>query len=150
MQKSIEHKWQYRQPPSAVWEYLTQPELIAQWLMPNDFAPIVGHQFQFRTRPLPNFDFDGIAYCTVMEVKPFEKLIYSWKGGPGNGIINLDSIVEWTLFEKDGGTELQLRHSGFKAVENMIIFSAMSDGWYRNIQKIEHLLADRENGTTQS
>ena len=140
MQNTINHKIFFTQSPNEVWEYLTRPELMELWLMKNDFHPTVGHQFQFRTNPIPKFDFDGNIYCTVMEVTPFTKLSYSWKGGPGDGRITFDSVVEWTLHPKDNGTELEIVHSGFKVLENLLIFNAMNDGWLKNMNKIVELI----------
>lgn len=148
MSREIKHTLFLAHPVADVWDYLTQSDLIAQWLMPNDFKPVVGHQFQFTTKPLPQFDFDGNMYCTVMEIVPFEKLVYSWKGGPGSGIITLDSVVVWTLHPKDNGTELRLVHSGFKELANMIMFDAMNDGWWRNMNKINELINTAKNGAT--
>ena len=132
MTKSIQHTLFFAHPTAAVWEYLTNAELMAQWLMKNDFQPVVGHEFQFRTGPLPKFDFDGIAYCKVLEIVPLKKLSYSWKGGPEVGKITLDSLVVWTLAEKEGGCELHLVHSGFKETDNFAIYAAMNDGWIRS------------------
>src|SRR5579863_7455553 len=112
MNRTIKHNLFYSHTPEIVWEYLTNSALISQWLMPNDFQPIVGHDFTFRTKPIPLFEFDGIVYCKVLEIIPYKTLSYSWKGGPGNGKINLDSIVVWKLSPKDGGTEVLLEHSG--------------------------------------
>ena len=150
MTKSIHHKFFFPHPPEVVWEYLTKAELISQWLMENDFLPIVGHDFQFRTKPLPNFNFDGIVYCKVLEIIPFKKLSYSWKGGPGNGKITLDSIVVWTLHAKENGTELILKHSGFNEMENFTMYSLMNGGWLKNIQKISTLINAAKHGTTNS
>ena len=33
-------------PPEKVWRALTQPQLIEEWLMKNDFKPLVGHTFK--------------------------------------------------------------------------------------------------------
>ena len=44
-------------PPEKIWRALTQPHLIAEWLMRNDFAPVVGHRFDL-TGVLVNRD-DG-------------------------------------------------------------------------------------------
>lgn len=140
MQKTINHKVFFSQAPEEVWEYLTRPELIELWLMKTDLQPIVGHQFQFTTRPMPNFDFDGNVYCTMLEVRPFTRLSYSWKGGPGNGRITLDSVVVWTLHPKDNGTELEIVHSGFKEIENLMMFNIMNDGWLKNMNKIVELI----------
>lgn len=150
MKKDIAHTLFFNHAPEDVWEYLTKPELIELWLMKNDFQAKVGHQFNFWTRPLPQFDFDGVAYCMVLDIVPFKKLSYSWKGGPGNGVMTLDSVVEWTLVPKENGTELRLVHTGFKELENYIIFSAMNEGWLKNMQKIGTLLNDAKNGTGKS
>jgi uncharacterized protein YndB with AHSA1/START domain len=139
MQSTIKNEWIYEQSPKEVWEYLTQAELIALWLMPNDFKPIAGHEFQFRTKPIPSLDLDGIFHCRVLEIIPAEKLIYSWKGGPGDGTITLDTIVEWKLEKYKNGTKLFLHQSGFKDT-NLSIFNAMTNGWATNIEKmVKHL-----------
>ncbi len=139
MSKEIRHTIFYAHPPQDVWEYLTKPELIEQWLMKNDFKPTVGHQFQFRSKPMPELDWNGIINCTVLEVMPFKRIAYSWKSDDMNGNTTVESIVEWTLVAKDNGTELQLVHSGFKEV-NIAMFTAMDNGWYQNIHKITDLL----------
>jgi uncharacterized protein YndB with AHSA1/START domain len=146
MNRSINHTLFFPHPAETVWEYLTTPELMAQWLMPNDFEPIVGHDFQFRTKPMEKFDFDGIVYCKVLEIVPHKKLSYSWKGGPGDGRVTMDSIVVWMLKEKDGGTELVLEHSGFKELTNLPIFAAMDDGWLKNMHKIAALIKEKQHG----
>jgi uncharacterized protein YndB with AHSA1/START domain len=143
MSKSINHTLFYPQKPELVWEYLTTPALMAQWLMPTDFEPILGHEFQFRTNPKPDFDFDGIVHCKVLEILAPKKLVYSWKGGI-DGKITMDSIVTWTLTEKDNGTELTIVHNGFKVLTNIALFNGMNSGWLANIRKI----ADRLNATT--
>jgi uncharacterized protein YndB with AHSA1/START domain len=148
MTKSIKHTLFFKHSPEAVWEYLTKPELISQWLMETDFEPIVGLDFQFKTKPIPKFDFDGIVYCKVVEVVPYKKLSYSWKGGPGDVKVTMDSIVIWTLTAKDNGTELFLEHSGFKVLENLAIFNSMNEGWLKNIKKIAELLNAVKHGST--
>jgi uncharacterized protein YndB with AHSA1/START domain len=148
MQKEIRHVWQFRHPPEKVWEYLTNSELIAQWLMPNDFKPIAGHHFMFKIAPVPAIDFDGLVYCEVLEIKPFEKLIYSWKHGPAKGKINLESIVSWTLKPTETGTELKLEHKGFVDPKNLPDYQAMYSGWQTNVNKIEKLLLIRHPSET--
>jgi uncharacterized protein YndB with AHSA1/START domain len=140
MQNSIQHTVFYPHPPEAVWEYLTRPELIKQWLMETDFEPIVGYDFHFKTKAIPKLEFDGMVYCKVLEVVPPKKLTYSWKGGPGEGKITMDSIVRWTLTPKNNGTELFLDHSGFKVLTNIDIFNSMNEGWWKNMNKILELL----------
>ena len=73
MQTEIRQTWQFNRSPQEVWEYLTKPELIEQWLMKSDFQPILGHQFQF-TSP------QGTEHhCEVLELNPFTRLSYSWQ-----------------------------------------------------------------------
>jgi uncharacterized protein YndB with AHSA1/START domain len=141
MAASIKHQLFFPHPPAAVWEYLTSAELMELWLMKNNFQPIVGHEFQFRVNPIPSLDFDGIVYCEVLELVPLKKLSYSWKSGPGDGTINVDSVVRWELQSTDKGTELLLNHGDFTVLKNTGIFDAMDKGWLQNIHKI----ADRLN-----
>ncbi len=55
-------------PPEKVWRALTESQLIEEWLMKNDFQPVVGHRFNFRSTPVPNWD--GIIDCEVLVVEP--------------------------------------------------------------------------------
>jgi uncharacterized protein YndB with AHSA1/START domain len=140
MANSIHHRFFYPHQPATVWEYLTKSDLMAQWLMANDFQPFVGYDFQFKVNPIPKLNFDGIIYCKVLEIVPNKKLSYSWKSGPGNGKITLDSIVVWELHPKDNGTELIINHTGISLPENLSIYEAMNEGWLKNIQKIAALI----------
>ena len=150
MTTSINHQFFFPHPPAAVWEYLTNADLMEQWLMKNDFQPVVGHEFQFRTKAMPSLNMDGIFHCKVLEIDPLKKLSYSWKGGPGDGKITLDTLVVWTLQPKDEGTELFLEHSGFSEKENFDIYHGMTDGWLKNVQKIADRLNAATHGTTNT
>jgi uncharacterized protein YndB with AHSA1/START domain len=150
MSKSIRHEFFYTHPVEAVWEYLTQAELLAQWLMPNDFELKPGHEFQFTSKPKPQFNSDGIFHCKILEIVPLKKLSYSWKSGPGDGTITLDTLVVWTLLKKDNGTALQLEHSGFKEIENLGLYTGMTAGWLTNMQKIADRLNTIQDGTTKA
>lgn len=146
MQRDIKHIWFFDAAPELVWEHLTRSELIAQWLMQNDFQPVVGHNFTFMTRPMKAFGFDGIVHCRVMEVVPMKKLVYTWKGG-NNGKISLDSVVTWTLTPKDNGTELQLVHAGFKGLKNFMAYVSMNAGWgSKIINRMKDMVNKAKNG----
>jgi uncharacterized protein YndB with AHSA1/START domain len=129
--------------PETVWKTLTSSELIGRWLMPNDFEPVVGRPFTFKTRQMGGWD--GVVHCEVLEMKPNEKLVYSWKGGsddnPAYGS-RLDSIVTWTLTPVEGGTQLCLVHSGFRSPGNDFAFDAMSGGWAKIAQGIRRVAAE--------
>ena len=131
---TIRHQFEYDHSPEAVWEFLTKADLLAQWLMPNDFKPASGHKFNFLTKPMPKFGFDGIVHCEVIEIKPYTTLSYSWKGG------NLDTVVTWTLAPKGKGTVLTLEHKGFKGIKNLFPYVMMSGGWAKIGKKVGKLL----------
>jgi uncharacterized protein YndB with AHSA1/START domain len=150
MRKSIKHQFFFPHPPEMVWEYLTNADLLALWLMKNNFQPVVGADFQFRGSPLPSLDFDGIFYCTVLEIIPFQKLSYSWKSGPGEGKITLESVVVWQLQATEKGTELFLEHSGFEKAENLGFYDGLLHGWLEKLDNIDKLLNAAPHGHTNA
>ena len=150
MVKIIKHQYFFAHPVETVWEYLINSELMAQWLMKNDFQPILGHEFQFRTGGKPNLNFDGIFYCKVLDIDPCKKLSYSWNCGPGDGEITLESVVTWQLESKDNGTEVSLDHRGFKKAENLDMYHGLMHGWLEKFQNIEKLLNPESHGQTNA
>ena len=134
MRKEIRQSWHFHQSPQVVWEFLTKPELIEQWLMKSDFQPIVGHKFRFTFMSKPDSKYEGIVDCEVLEVNPFAKLSYSWNGSTKDKSRNFNSIVVWTLVPKDSGTELQLQHNGFDISDDIIVHT---DGWNSCLKRLE-------------
>ena len=63
-------------PPEKIWRALTEGQLIEEWLMKNDFQPVVGHRFSFRATPVPNWN--GVIDCEVLVVEPNSRLSYGW------------------------------------------------------------------------
>jgi uncharacterized protein YndB with AHSA1/START domain len=123
-----------------VWKTLTDGSLISQWLMPNDFEATVGKRFTFQTRPMGGWD--GVVHCEVLEIQPYEKLVYSWKGGSDDNDAygsRLDSLVTWTLTAVEGGTRLRLVHSGFRSPGNDFAYDAMRGGWGKVLQSISRV-----------
>ena len=115
--------------------------------MKNNFLPVIGHDFQFRTNPMPGIDFNGTCYCKVLKIIPYETLSYSWKCGPSEDEIKLDTVVEWQLVSTAEGTELYLEHSGFGKEENPDYYPMMTEGWAKNVHKITTLLKDIQHVT---
>src|SRR6185437_6157295 len=118
--KEVNQIWFFNQSPQEVWDYLTKPELIEQWLMKTDFQPKVGHKFRFSHTVSDKNQYDGTTNCEVLEVKPFTRLSYSWNGGLKDKSRSYESIVVWTLVPKETGTELQLQHNGFTELEDIV------------------------------
>ena len=79
---------------------------------------------------------------------PPTTLSYSWNCGPGNGLINLESVVTWTLEAKDKGTEVFLDHRGFEKAENLDMYHGLMHGWLEKFTNIEKLLKDNAHGHT--
>jgi uncharacterized protein YndB with AHSA1/START domain len=137
MENKIKQTWFFKQAPSEVWEYLTKPELIEQWLMKTNFKPVKGYKFQFTFTAKPEAKFRGVVDCEVLEIIPCSKLSYSWNGSTQDGSRNYNSVVVWILFPKDNGTELQLEHDGFTVLEDILTHS---NGWNNCLTKMEKLI----------
>jgi uncharacterized protein YndB with AHSA1/START domain len=114
--------------PEKIWRALTEGSLIEQWLMKNDFEPRVGHKFNFRAAPVPNWN--GIIDSRVLVVEPNSRLSYSW------GSMGLESVVVWTLTPTEGGTRLRMEQSGFRSEEDAA-YKGASYGWQMFIGKLE-------------
>jgi uncharacterized protein YndB with AHSA1/START domain len=128
--KTIVVEYEIKRPPAAVWRALTEPQLLARWLMENDIRAEVGHCFTFRAPPIAGWD--GIVQCEVLEVDPPRRLRYSWRGGSddlqGYGT-RIDTVVTWTLTATDGaGTLLRLEHAGFTA-KDAFAYENLAKGW---------------------
>ena len=117
------------QPPAVVWRALTTPELLEQWLMPNDFAPVVGHRFHFRTDPMPAARFSGVIACEVLELREPQLLVISWADeSDGN---DMDTTVTFRLEAHDGGTRLTVVQAGYRADHpgDQMARTIMGGGW---------------------
>jgi uncharacterized protein YndB with AHSA1/START domain len=114
-------------PPEKIWRALTQPHLIAEWLMQNDFVPAVGHRFDFSA------DWGSVA-CEVLEVEPNRTLAYSWVA------MGLDSVVTWTLTPAAAGTHLRMEQTGFKPDQSQAYHGAQF-GWQKFFASLEQTLA---------
>lgn len=150
MKKSIKHQYFFSHSPEKVWEYLTKPELMELWLMKNNFQPIVGTDFVFKTGAVASLNFDGNIYCKVLEIEPFKKLSYSWSSGPGEGKITLNTTVNWKLVATEKGTEVYLEHTGFDKEEHLEMYNSLNDGWAKKFDKINNLIIAESDVHTNS
>ena len=142
--KPIVHEVVYPHPVERVWQALTERDAIAAWLMPNDFAPVVGHEFQFTAKPQPGWD--GTVRCVVTEVVERRRLSYTWKGG--SDAMAKPTLVTWTLEPTAGGTRLRLEHSGFEGFGGFMVRTILGRGWRSKIMRtsLPKVLRELEQG----
>jgi uncharacterized protein YndB with AHSA1/START domain len=103
------------------------PHLIEEWLMKNDFKPVVGHGFNLRA------DW-GVVDCKVLAVEPNKTLTYTWDSK------GLESVVTWTLTPTSSGTRLRMEQSGFRPDQQQYHQGAKG-GWPRFFAALEEVLA---------
>jgi uncharacterized protein YndB with AHSA1/START domain len=122
-------------PPEKLWRALTESTLLAQWMMSNDFEPVVGRKFQFRNEPKPNWN--GIVDCEVLTIEPLKQLSYSW--GVGGEASGLHWDVLWTLTPVDNGTHLRMEQSGFTS-DQKAAYHGANYGWQKFFAALEHFI----------
>ncbi|ULH14051.1 SRPBCC domain-containing protein (plasmid) [Deinococcus sp. KNUC1210] len=122
-------------PHSAekIWRALTDGSLLEQWVMPNDFQPVVGHRFTFRMEPQAHWN--GVTEGEVRVVRPCEELSYRWDIAGQS----LHTVVTWTLTPVSGGVLLRMQQSGF-GEQNELNHRGASHAWPRFLSRLEHLL----------
>ncbi|MDT8758282.1 SRPBCC domain-containing protein [Sphingomonas psychrotolerans] len=121
-------------PPERLWRALTQPHLIAEWLMQNDFVPAVGHQFKLRG------EWGGVLDCEVLEVEPERTLSYTWNFANDDPAFALESVVTFTLEPTAKGTRLRMEQAGFGPTQKQAYGGAHA-GWKQFFDKLEQVVA---------
>ncbi len=124
--RSVVVEREFGHTPEKIWRALTQPHLIAEWLMKGDFMPVIGHRFDFRA------DW-GAVDCRVTEVEPNRKLAYTWEG------MGLESVVTWTLTPSPTGTLLRMEQIGFRPDQQQA-YQGATFGWPRFLAAMEQVL----------
>jgi uncharacterized protein YndB with AHSA1/START domain len=119
-------------PPEKIWRALTQRHLIEEWLMKNDFAPVVGHRFNLRTNPKP--DVNIVIDCRVLVIEPNKTLSYTWAA------YDIESVVTWTLTPTSTGTHLRMEQSGFRP-DQKLAYGGAKGGWRQFLANLEQILA---------
>lgn len=126
-ERTLRKSYFYPYAPEKVWLAITDPHAIAEWLMPNDFKPIVGHRFRFQTDPGPCMEM--YTECEVLEVDPPRRLSYSWQTVPRNAARACKPMrVSWTLTEEKGGTRLDFCHEHLQNIP-FVWRQMMRFGW---------------------
>lgn len=132
--RSVVVERDFPHPPEKLWRALTQPHLIEEWLMKNDFVPAVGHRFNLRG------DWGGVLDCEVLVVEPGESLSYSWDYSHDDPAYDLRSVVTFTLAPTASGTRLRMEQTGFRPEQKQASGGAKV-GWGQFFGKLDQLLA---------
>jgi uncharacterized protein YndB with AHSA1/START domain len=119
-------------PPEKLWRALTQPHLMAEWLMQNDFSPVVGHRFNLRG------EWGGVLDCEVLAIEPLKTLSYTWNHAHKDPAFALNSAVTFTLTPTEGGTHLKMEQVGFRPDQRQAFGGALQ-GWRQFFAKLEEI-----------
>lgn len=125
---------EFAHPPDRLWRALTQPHLISEWLMKNDFAPKLGHTFKLTG------EWGGVLDCEVLEIEDGRRLSYSWDFLHDDAAYNLKSVVTFTLTPTAKGTHLRMEQAGFRPDQKQA-FGGAHAGWRQFLDKLDGLLA---------
>lgn len=113
----------FKAPIQKVWDAVSTSEGIAAWFMPNDFQPIVGHEFHVQS-PF------GPSPCEVTEINAPNRLSFTWD--------TEGWVITFILKELGDQTEFTLIHGGWKTPDAIIpkanekssvIRDRMGQGW---------------------
>lgn len=145
MSKTILKEMAVPQSRERVWQAITDPAILAEWMFPNDFEPRVGHRFTFQVPPNPKVNFEGLTVdCEVLECEPPGRLVFSWSaGGP---VVN--TKVSFQLVPDGDGTRLLFEHSGFDLTQpyGEQAFKGAEFGWARMLGQLTTVVADLAPG----
>lgn len=124
----------FAHPPEKLWRALTQPHLMEEWLMKNDFVPAVGHRFHLTG------EWGGVLDCEVLTVEEGRTLAYTWDFANDNPAFDLRSVVTFTLTPTATGTHLRVEQAGFRPDQKQAFGGALH-GWQGFLDKLETVTA---------
>ncbi|SFA74818.1 Uncharacterized conserved protein YndB, AHSA1/START domain [Cohnella sp. OV330] len=139
MSLSLTLDFEYETSIDKLWSALTDSSKLAKWIanihtgkpMENNFEPVVGHRFQFRTEPSQYWD--GIIDGEVLVVEAPNRVSYTWASGDEK------HTVTWTLQDLgDGKVNLHLEQTGFSNVHGL---EGARYGWTKWCGELEKALA---------
>ncbi|MEU9144649.1 SRPBCC domain-containing protein [Streptomyces sp. NPDC048349] len=135
-------------PPAKVWRALTEPDLIAQWLMPSDFRLEVGHRYTMTSLPRPHTNYSGTTAAEVLAYETGRMLSVRWTDASGASdpdANRADWTITWTLEPEGRGTRLFLVHEGFDPDDpaQMRARTLMGGGWRSHVMDALRAVLER-------
>jgi uncharacterized protein YndB with AHSA1/START domain len=119
--------------PEKVWRALTDPALLAEWLLPVvGFKLEPGVDFTFKA-PQAYPGWDGTVSCRMLEIEPNRRLSYTW------AVPFLETVATFTLTPTTLGTRLSIVQSGFRPEQKKELGGARY-GWKMMGGKLVDLL----------
>jgi len=125
MSKKIELDITLPYPIEKVWQAITQPELMSQWIMETDFSPTVGKEFTFKGKP--NKMWRGWVDCKVTKVEPQKLVQFTWQ----NSEKHTPTLITYTLSKTENGTHVHAVNEGFDST-----YGAFSGLFFRTMIKM--------------
>jgi uncharacterized protein YndB with AHSA1/START domain len=128
-------------PPERVFEYWTEPELVAKWFGPGDFDVPNSHLDlrpggKWRTTirsPEGQLRTVSGVYSTI---DPPRRLVFTWAWDDDSGVRGHETQVTVTLEPTPGGTRLRLVQEDF---QNRDVRDRHNGGWASSLSKLQRV-----------
>jgi uncharacterized protein YndB with AHSA1/START domain len=128
-------------PPERVFEYWTEPELVAKWFGPGDFD-VPSSQLDLRpggkwrtTIRSPEGKLRSVS-GVYSAIEPPRRLVFTWAWDDDDGVRGHETQVTVTLEPTPGGTRLRLVQEDF---QNREVRDRHNGGWASSLSKLERL-----------
>jgi uncharacterized protein YndB with AHSA1/START domain len=124
----------------TVWEALTSADGISNWF---------GDQAEIDLRPGGEARFGWTEYgssshAVVVDVDRPSRFSYRWTAGDAERAdVGPSTLVEFTMIERNGGTDVSVRESGFASLPPEIIDDSLksnTSGWEAEMQDLHDYL----------
>lgn len=140
-----------RAPREKVFDAFVDEAALRQWKCPRGMHvpesrcdARQGGQWQVTMQARDGTRF--IVGGTYRELKRPQRLVYTWQWqGKNSPMPDFETLVEVDFIERDGGTDLRLRHSGFPAAAAR---DAHGQGWVSTLNRLNDLLDARGSAAT--
>jgi uncharacterized protein YndB with AHSA1/START domain len=136
---SLEIKRWINAPPSRVYAAWTDPAQLKEWFGPEKVRT---RNFTSDPRPGGKYRWDVTSpegeemtcHGEYRELVPGKKIVFTWQWEDDEAWENRTSVVTVELSDRDGGTELRLRHEQLPSEESR---DRHNDGWNSVLDRLE-------------